>query len=902
MSYSSPAKYYSIAGSGTPNRPPSKSITPTTPEKPAVPTSNNTSPAPKSKDPEPNKPEVNEPLPEKLDQWSSGESDSGDESSEEESTPNEQTNNANDRPTSINHSRKPQEDDDPPVEMGRLHKICHEMEAIVPLVNESDNSRREEAISMLYSLLDEAFTVLGLNDVLPRTMVVGQQSGGKTSIFEALLRLPIGTPRPEMATKIPQIIRMRSNRHCVQPRISYYWKGIMHPCADPGQLIREVNDINDRVDKIDMEAYIEITIEYAKARTITLIDLPGIFVASSKKNPNISADDIDKLVAKWVLDRPNDRILLIQRMNDDGTTVKAPHMLLGSKEYPNPWDPKLKRTTLVMTHFDMIKTDLEINLNRKIHNVGTKSVYPFVMTLHSIPMTATRGELSRSTGRWQELKAEIEKQQKTNQAADEQKYQQLSESARSDWKNRIGFAAFEKEFVKMVNDDFIKNASSIINIFTREYQKLTQSKINYENLYKQTPEIGSYVRNFIQSFVDSLRDIFGQSDHTDADLDKFGVTLQRDLDDSIQFLQLLPVAVESWPENFNPATLTHIENAEEPLINKLLLERQKVEIKQRYASVNLDDVSKKRFLAAIKLLGDVSVKMSAAGPLLRTEAEKRLATGVDYCVWRVVYSLYYMKELALHELRETYPLLIDNAQFINHFNHVFHQYLLQRGKDTIEKCKGHIDDIVKSHRWNLPDELTTLTSEFMSTQEPTPGKQKQDMVQMIEQVYDVLSPFKDKLLGVDFDSLVKKVFKAARKKKFSKTVKNAFKMAGSESHEVATDELAQLYDHIVAQFDALKSLVTLFIIMSVESNITKELDTTVAKDRLLYKYLDDEISPLLSENNTNHLVDLRELKEEYSKKAEQCEKDAAVVDRLIKAAKAAIKNIADHEHNIALNF
>jgi hypothetical protein len=79
-------------------------------------------------------------------------------------------------------------------------------------------------------------------------------------------------------------------------------------------------------------------------------------------------------------------------------------------------------------------------------------------------------------------------------------------------------------------------------------------------------------------------------------------------------------------------------------------------------------------------------------------------------------------------------------------------------------------------------------------------------------------------------------------------------------------------------------------------------DTTVAKDRLLYKYLDDEISPLLSENNTNHLVDLRELKEEYSKKAEQCEKDAAVVDRLIKAAKAAIKNIADHEHNIALNF
>jgi hypothetical protein len=159
MSYSSPAKYYSIAGSGTPNRPPPKSITPTTPEKPAVPTSNNTSPAPKSKDPEPNKPEVNEPLPEKLDQWSSGESDSGDESSEEESTPNEQTNNANDRPTSINHSRKPQEDDDPPVEMGRLHKICHEMEAIVPLVNESDNSRREEAISMLYSLLDEAFTV-----------------------------------------------------------------------------------------------------------------------------------------------------------------------------------------------------------------------------------------------------------------------------------------------------------------------------------------------------------------------------------------------------------------------------------------------------------------------------------------------------------------------------------------------------------------------------------------------------------------------------------------------------------------------------------------------------------------------------------------------------------------------
>lgn len=57
--------------------------------------------------------------------------------------------------------------------------------------------------------------------------------------------------------------------------------------------------------------------------------------------------------------------------------------------------------------------------------------------------------------------------------------------------------------------------------------------------------------------------------------------------------------------------LETIENADEPLVTKLLLERQKVEIKQRYASVNLDDVSKKRFLAAIKVVGDVSVKMSA---------------------------------------------------------------------------------------------------------------------------------------------------------------------------------------------------------------------------------------------------------------------------------------------------
>ncbi len=177
-----------------------------------------------------------------------------------------------------------------------------------------------------------------MNDILPRTLVVGQQSGGKTSLFEALLRLPIGTPRPEMATKIPQIIRMRCNRQCQKPKISYYWKGQQFNCADPGQLIKEVNDINDKVDKIDMDAYIEITIEYAKARTITLIDLPGIFVASSKKNPNISADDIDKLVAKWVLERTQDRILLIQRMNDDGTTVKAPHMVLGvsSEKSTNP--------------------------------------------------------------------------------------------------------------------------------------------------------------------------------------------------------------------------------------------------------------------------------------------------------------------------------------------------------------------------------------------------------------------------------------------------------------------------------------------------------------------------------------------------------------------------------------
>lgn len=72
---------------------------------------------------------------------------------------------------------------------------------------------------------------------------------------------------------------------------------------------------------------------------------------------------------------------------------------------------------------------------------------------------------------------------------------------------------------------------------------------------------------------------------------------------------------------------------------------------------------------------------------------------------------------------------------------------------------------------------------------------------------------------------------------------------------------------------------------------------------MLYGYLDEKIMPLLSKNtDSSHLVDIREVKEEYSKKAKQCEKDAAVVERLIKAAQTAIQNIASHEHNIALNF
>ncbi len=168
----SPAKFYSItSGSNTPNNrtpAPSASPTPSTPSKPnpvvapTAPNNNNngtTNGAAKTKAEEDQKKKpVVEPLPEDSPEGS--DADSAEETSEEES----KSDSSRTKPKPRFNSRKftnghEENQDASSVELGRLHGICHELEAIVAQLNDSHRIKRDDAISMLYSLLDEAFTV-----------------------------------------------------------------------------------------------------------------------------------------------------------------------------------------------------------------------------------------------------------------------------------------------------------------------------------------------------------------------------------------------------------------------------------------------------------------------------------------------------------------------------------------------------------------------------------------------------------------------------------------------------------------------------------------------------------------------------------------------------------------------
>jgi len=143
-----------------------------------------------------------------------------------------------------------------------------------------------------------------------------------------LLEMPLGLPKTGMATKIITIYRLRRDPSATIPQITICQKGKPPIDCNPDTYLKNMIEINEKIQEIDMKDYLDITIAYANTITITFIDTLGL-ITQAPDNSKINPKDVLDLVTHWVtVERPNDYILLFQKMGDKETAPPAVEELL----------------------------------------------------------------------------------------------------------------------------------------------------------------------------------------------------------------------------------------------------------------------------------------------------------------------------------------------------------------------------------------------------------------------------------------------------------------------------------------------------------------------------------------------------------------------------------------------
>jgi len=248
----------------------------------------------------------------------------------------------------------------------------------------------------------------------------------------------------------------------------------------------------------------------------------------------------------------------------------------------------------------------------------------------------------------------------------------------------------------------------------------------------------------------------------------------------------------------------------------------------------------------------------------------------------------------IHYLTKDFPILLDpNGQFLDFFNKIYDEYLVVVAKLTIDKCKSHVSDIATPHRWNLPQELRTLTGEWMEEREKgeKQRKEEEDRIYLLGQIKDSLKEAMPQ--GVPND-LPEKIYRAATKKTALTHIDKFFGITPKmEGFEMSDSTQQQIITHINDQFEALKALLTLLIILALETNITNVLDSREFRDKNLFFYLNDKIQDELFNQTTPTRLDIQSMKEDLKIKAEETKRTAEFLNELTKIASQTLNEIKD---------